>query len=444
MVPGVNSFTQSRNWERSILTLIFLMLVLSLYIYAIHSEKLFWPILKLAELRPWQKSIIRPSLLWGFIGLLLLCFRTLLWYRYRPYPSARMHDAPFLTVIIPAYNEGEMVGKSINSVMESGYPAGRLEIFVVDDGSKDDTWDHISRAAERHPDLITAVRFARNQGKRAALAEGFLKAQGEVVITIDSDSVIDKGTLLSMVGPFADPKVGAVAGRVKVFNTAEGLIPKMLHVRFALSFDFLRAAQSSYGTVYCCPGALAAYRISVVRKVMKDWMSQTFLGADCTIGEDRSMTNFILKENYDSVYQRTAVVHTIVPVTYEKLCKMFLRWDRSYIREEFRLAAISLSRPLFARLVTIADITVTNVAYLFGYLSLIILASFCFQDHTILTRILIAIGLTAGLNTLYYLKAERSWDFVFGIFYAYYSFFTMFWILPYAALTVRSKSWLTR
>lgn len=438
----MNTSVQSRTWEWTIQATIVAVLALSIYI--MQSERLPWHILHIVESRPWHKFITRPSLIWTYLGVLLMLFRTLLWFRYRPYPPAQMHNAPFLTVVIPAYNEGEMVETSIDSVASSSYPRDRLEIFVVDDGSRDDTWEHICRAAERYPDLVTTVRFASNRGKRAALAEGFRRARGEIVVTIDSDSVIGKGTLLSIAGPFSDPRVGAVAGRVGVFNRNEGLIPKMLHVRFTLSFDFLRAVQSTYGTVYCCPGALSAYRISVVRKVLERWTNQTFLGEKCTFGEDRAITNYILAENYDSVYQRNAVVHTIVPVTYARLCKMFLRWDRSYVREEFRLGAIAWKRHAASRLITLVDIVVTNVAYLLGYASLVLLLGFSFSDHWVLLHILTAIGLTAGINMLYYLRAERSWNVVYGLLYAYYSFFTMFWILPYAALTVRSKSWLTR
>jgi hyaluronan synthase len=139
-----------------------------------------------------------------------------------------------------------------------------LEIFVVDDGSKDDTWLHIQAAAKNYPSLVTPLRFSGNRGKRAALEAGFRRAHGEIVVTIDSDSVIARDTLLAITGPFRDPKVGAVAGKVVVYNRSQGVIPRMLQVRYVLSFDFLRAVQSSYGTVYCCPGALAGYRKSVV------------------------------------------------------------------------------------------------------------------------------------------------------------------------------------
>jgi len=148
-----------------------------------------------------------------------------------------------------------------------------------------------------------------------------------------------------------------------VHNRMSGVIPRMLHVRFILSFDYLRSAQSVFRTVYCCPGALAAYRGEVVRRVLPAWEGQRFLGAQCTYGEDRALTNDILASGYDTVYQRAAVVHTVVPETYSKLCRMFLRWDRSYIREEFRYGRIVWSRPLGSRILSFYESTITNLRY---------------------------------------------------------------------------------
>jgi len=392
----------------------------------------------------WTQVIVRPSLLWMSMGFLLLTFRTAVWFVYKPFSSIDYDDAPVLTVIIPAYNEGAMVRKAIDSAASAKYPRDRLEILAIDDGSTDDTWQYIQEAAREHGDLITPIRFAKNQGKRAALAEGFRRGRGEIVVTIDSDSVIEEDTLLAIAGPFVNPRVGAVAGKVAVYNREQGFIPRMLHVRFILSFDFLRATQSAYGTVYCCPGALSAYRMAVVREVLDEWMQQTFLGAPCTYGEDRALTNLILAKRLNAVYQRSAVVHTIVPWTYERLCKMYLRWDRSYIREEIVFAGIVWKRPLLIRLIAIWDKIITNLRYPIGYASMILLVFLTFKDPTTLLRLLYAMGLVSFFNMLYYLHSEHSWDFVYGILYAYFSFFTLFWLFPYAAMTLRSRSWMTR
>ena len=421
-----------------------ILLVLGSVLYYSLSSGVFQPLFRAAEKRQWASFIVRPSVLWALMGTVMLCFRTILWFTYRPYPAAEMDDAPPITVIIPAYNEGAMVAETVASVAAAHYPPEHLEIIVVDDGSTDDTWDHIERAASRFPGLVTTVRFPENRGKRAALAEGFRIGRGEVVVTIDSDSIIDQETLLAIAGPFRNPQVGAVAGKVLVFNRRSGLIPRMLHVRFLLSFDFLRSAQSTYGTVYCCPGALSAYRASAVRAVLPAWMEQKFLGVKCTYGEDRAMTNFILGSGYDTVYQGTAKVRTIVPERYRKLCRMFLRWDRSYIREEIRFVGIVWGRPPVKRMIAALDTIITTMRYPVGYATLALLAVFTFDDPMTFFRFLSGVGIMAMLNMLYYLRMERSWDFLFGIFYAYFSVFALFWIFPYALFTLRSRSWLTR
>jgi len=430
------------SWDTALRITILLMLALILYTTLISDA--FDPLEQLIKQEDWMAVIIRPSAMWFLMGMLLLLLRTLLWYRYRPAAPATGLSAPSMTVIIPAYNEGGMVAKAIDSVALARYPHDRLEIIVVDDGSRDDTWHHIQIAANRHPGLVTTIHFDINRGKRAALETGFRRARGEIVVTIDSDSMIDRDTLLAIVGPFRDPRVGAVAGKVDVHNREDGLIPRMLHVRFVLSFDFLRAVQSVFRTVYCTPGALSAYRTEPVRRVLDRWVGQTFLGVKCDIGEDRALTNYLLEQGYDTVYQRSAVVHTVVPTGYSQLCRMYLRWDRSFLREELRFARIVWKRPWRWRWIALLDTMVTNLRYPVIYASLALLVISVFNDPEALLRMLMVIGVVSLLYTLYYLRSERSFDFIYGVFYSYYAFFTLTWIFPYAVLTMRRRGWLTR
>ncbi|MGC9158830.1 MAG: glycosyltransferase family 2 protein, partial [Terracidiphilus sp.] len=233
-------------------------------------------------------------------------------------------------------------------------------------------------------------------------------------------------------------------GKVQVYNRGAGAIPRMLHVRFTLTFDFLRAYQSTFGTVYCSPGALSAYRASAVKNVLEAWLHQRFLGAQATIGEDRALTNDILRQGYDSVYQRTAVVLTIVPTTYRQLSRMLLRWNRSYIREEMRFALILWKRPLISRVISFFDSTITNVRYPVAYATLYLLGVAFLHDVRVLPRVLVAIGLVSFFYSLYYLRSERSFNLIYGVLYEYFSFFALFWIFPWAFLTVRARGWLTR
>lgn len=422
-----------------------ILLGFGLLLYASWRFNVFHGVMHSARHHEWGRFIVAPAILWTAMGMLMLVFRTLLWFRYRTPPLADVSDAPTMTVIIPAYNEGAMVARTIASVANAHYPPAQLEIFVVDDGSSDDTWEHILRATEAFPARVTPLRFERNRGKRAALEAGFRRGRGEIMVTIDSDSVIEPQTLLAMAGAFGDPRVGAVAGKVSVYNRDGGIIPRMLKVRFALSFDFLRAVQSTYGTVYCCPGALAGYRASVVHTVLDRWIGQRFLGRACTFGEDRALTNDILDQGYDCVYQRAAIVHTLVPTTYRRLCKMFLRWDRSYVREELRfIGGIVWKRRPFARAVACADFLVSNLRFPIGWATLGLLATLAPVHPQVLLRFCCALLLVSAFNMLYYLRSERSWDFIYGIGYAFFSVFALFWIFPYALCTARAQGWLTR
>ncbi len=107
---------------------------------------IFHGVVSAARHHEWGRFVVSPAILWSAMGTLLLLFRTLLWFRYRAAPPASMRDAPTMTVIIPAYNEGAMVARSIESVVHARYPReGAFEVLVVDDGSTDDTWRHIQQ-----------------------------------------------------------------------------------------------------------------------------------------------------------------------------------------------------------------------------------------------------------------------------------------------------------
>ncbi len=114
------------------------------------------------------------------------------------------------------------------------------------------------------------------------------------------------------------------------------------------------------------------------------------------------------------------------------------------MREEVHFARILWKRPLSACIIAFFDKLVTNLRYPVAYTSLFLLGLHSIQDPTTIVRLFFAIALMSSLNMLYYLHSERSWDFLFGILYAFFSFFTLFWIFPYAAATVRSRGWMTR
>lgn len=370
---------------------------------------------------------------------------SLLWIRYRPFVAPPEASLPRVSVVIPAFNEGPMVERSIRSVATCDYPRELLEIIVVDDGSRDDTFFHMQRLRREHPELVKLVRFRGNQGKREALCAGFRAATGEILVTIDSDSEIEPRTIDEMVAPFlADPDVGAVAGRVAVLNR-DTVISRMLEVQYALAFDFSRAAQSTYRCVACCPGALSAFRREAVLPFLDEWVHQSFLGRPVNHGEDQALTNIVLRQGYDTVYQRTAAVHTLAPVTYRQMSRMFVRWDRSYIVEGFSFAKFMFSRYRRKnRILPIATFLVSNLRLFLFFYGVVQLPLLFQTELTILFHSAIALLVGAAFTALYYLRIERSFRFLYGVLYAVFSVLLLQWILPWALITVRDERWGTR
>jgi hyaluronan synthase len=371
--------------------------------------------------------------------------RTYLWLRYKPY-SLPSGPLPKVTVIVPAYNEGAMVEKALYSAVASDYPADRLEIICIDDGSKDDTWFYMERAQKRFPHLIKAIRFPKNRGKKEGLYAGFSQGTGDFFVTIDSDSVISPDTIKQVIAPMmSDAKVGAVAGNVKVYNRFRSILARMLAVRFVLAFDFLRASQSVYGFVTCTPGALSAYRKSALLPVLEKWRDQTFMGAPATIGEDRALTNYVVRQGFYSVYQRTARVDTVVPETYKGLVKMYLRWDRSNFRESWvQLTFLFRKYRQQDRLLPILDFFVTQFEFPLTYMFIGLMVLSFVAYPILVVKFMAGMGVLTLVYMYYYLHQERDGEYVYGILYAYFAFFALYWVTPYAFLTLKNDRWLTR
>jgi len=411
-----------------------------LWVSLVRSDPSTWRLLD------WLGGFLtHPAAVIVLIQALYTGLQSVLWLRYEPLTLQAPASWPKVSVVIPAFNEGPMVERSIRSVALSDYPAELLEIIVVDDGSRDDTFFHMQHLRREFPRLVRLVRFAGNKGKRAALRAGFEAAKGEILVTIDSDSTVEPATVREMVVPFlADPRIGAVAGRVAVLNR-DSLTSRMLEVQYALAFDFSRAAQSTYRAVACCPGALSAFRRGIVIPFLDEWCGQTFLGRPVNHGEDQALTNIVLREGFDTVYQRTAVVHTLAPTTYRQMSRMFVRWDRSYIVEGFSFARFMLTRYRDRhRILPVVSFVVSNLRLLLFFLGLAALPAWIVMDLETLLHCTIAMLLGATFTALYYLRIERSFRFLYGVLYAVYSALFLQWILPYALVTVRDERWGTR
>ncbi len=396
-----------------------------------------------AECLFWILAFAYGGLMYG-----ALAWRLILWRRYRPMAPVEDGRLPSVSVIIPAYNEGSLVRQAIVSTAAGDYPLDRLEIIAIDDGSTDDTWLHILAAARQvKPHVrITTLRHPTNMGKRRALHLGFTRADGDVFVTVDSDSILEPGALRNAVTPLVrDPAVGCVAGCVEVLNPRQSLMTRFLKCTFSLSFKFVRAYQNEFRGVFCTPGALSVYRADVVRRVADQWLNQRFLGRPCVAGEDRAMTNLFLRQGWLTAYQGNAVVHCQMPHTYLGTTRMFLRWARSNIREtiflfgflftHFRTRHLASFR---VNMLLVAISLVLPVALIFNSLAVLTAA-----DSHLLRHLGVVLIYAMTVSVIYYMN-ERDSDWVWFLLYWFFWVACLSWIMPYAALTLRNTGWLTR
>jgi hyaluronan synthase len=414
----------------------------------------------------WQVEVLTSAQFWKLVpswsaknylavGLSLWTLLTLAWRiwfacRYRSYAPLSDSTLPVITVVIPAYNEGRQILHTVRSVMNSRYPMGKMQVICVDDGSQDDTWQWMETAKKEFPWRVRLIHQPFNRGKRHALMAGFAQAKGQVYVTIDSDSEVLPDTLRHLVSPLAsDPRVGAVAGNVRVLNLAEGAIPKMMEVSFTSAFDFIRSGQSVYGGVFCTPGALSAYRRNVIIPHLSNWSNQTFMGRPAAIGEDRALTNLILGCGYRVVYQREAVVLTKIPSTFTGLRRMLLRWARSNVRENLVMLSFIMGRFRpndsgggWIRLFSATQLfrMTLGEAFKFAVVAQLVLAP-------VYTLVILAVGciISASLPALVYQKRHGGWfGWRWAIPYSFYWLFCLYWISLWGLLTASRSGWLTR
>jgi len=270
-----------------------------------------------------------------------IIFRTTLWFRYKPMMLGFDENVewPYVTVIMPALNEEDLVRSSIDSIFKSQYPEEKLEVICINDGSKDLTYQKMLEAKIKHGKRLKLINFKKNLGKRKALYVGLKKSRGDIIVTVDTDSKIGRSAIKNIVIPLIkDKQTGAVAGRVEVLNEKKNFLTRMLTIRYSISFNFGRAYQSVYGAVFCCPGALTAYRKHVLQEFIHDWgQSKCFSKLPALMVRIEPFTTNILKAGYLTRFQSNALVYTKAPSKFGQMNKMYLRWTRSYLRESISL-----------------------------------------------------------------------------------------------------------
>jgi cellulose synthase/poly-beta-1,6-N-acetylglucosamine synthase-like glycosyltransferase/spore germination protein YaaH/peptidoglycan/xylan/chitin deacetylase (PgdA/CDA1 family) len=224
------------------------------------------------------------------------------------------NPSEMVSVIIPAYNEEVTVVQSLRSLLKSNYP--NIEFIFVDDGSKDSTYELVKESFSADPRI--KIFSKPNGGKASALNFGIAKATADYVVCIDADTQLKNNAITELMRYFYREEIAAVAGTVKVGN-ANNLITKWQSIEYITAQNMDRRAFDVLNTITVVPGAIGAFRKSVISEVGGFTTD--------TLAEDCDLTMRILKAGYIVKNSDTAVAFTEAPETVNMLLKQRLRWS---------------------------------------------------------------------------------------------------------------------
>ena len=237
------------------------------------------------------------------------------WLRSRRRDREHTGEAyePFVSIIVPAFNEEFVIEATIRSLLNSDYD--NFEIIVVDDGSKDRTSDVVREQFGAEP--LVRLFTVPNAGKAAALNLGLRHAKGDIIVALDADTQFPADTIRALARRFVDPTMGAVAGNAKVGNRIN-IVTRWQALEYITSQNMDRRAFASLNCITVVPGAVGAWR--------RELIEECGGFSDRTLAEDQDLTLQIRKRGYKIGYEEKAIGWTEAPQTLRMLAKQRFRW----------------------------------------------------------------------------------------------------------------------
>jgi poly-beta-1,6 N-acetyl-D-glucosamine synthase len=260
-------------------------------------------------------------LLFRYFGILIMAYLYITQYTFNP----KTGFFPFVSIIVPVYNEGKVIKDSIKSLLNLDY--SNYEIIIVNDGSKDNTLEVakslVGLQPGRYGDVKISLINKPNGGKAKALNAGIHFSKAEIVLCMDGDSQLSEDSIRMAVRHFSDPEIGAVAGNVKVMNRKK-LFTDLQALEYIEGLNMARAAQSYMKLVNIIPGPIGLFR----KRAIED---AGYYSSD-TFAEDADLTLKILAHNWKIYYEPRAISYTEAPEKLQQLLKQRYRWTRGILQ----------------------------------------------------------------------------------------------------------------
>jgi cellulose synthase/poly-beta-1,6-N-acetylglucosamine synthase-like glycosyltransferase len=366
---------------------------------------------------------------------------------------------PAVTIVVPCWNEEKTIYKTVRSLLNLNYPKNKLEIFLVDDGSTDGTWD-IIRKFEKYQN-IKIIR-KENGGKYTALNLGLEQMQTGFFGALDADSYADPESLIRIMSYFEkDPSFMAVVPSVTVHN-AKSIIQNAQKAEYLMGVYFKKML-SFLGAINVTPGPL-----TIFKKQVFDDLGPYRHGHNT---EDMEIAYRMQKNHYKIEHCNDAYVYTNTPKTIRKLYRQRLRWIYGFINNTIDYRGV-LFRKKYGNFsiftLPTGIISIFSVGYLFGriiysigdflYSKFIVFktvgfhfSKFNFDPFFISTKstlfLIVAIYALVIFAMIFGKKmAERKWSFSLSMLYFFpvFSVIAPFWLMKAVYTTIvkrRPPAW---
>ncbi|WP_423141961.1 glycosyltransferase [Parablastomonas sp. CN1-191] len=296
-----------------------------------------WTTMSIELAQPWLRDLGALTTPWiafviiGFIafvpGFMYSFFIVSLLLDRRP-RRIEVAEWPGVTVLMAAYNEEKVMERTLRSVLASRYP-GPLQVFVIDDGSKDGTADVVRAtiaafAPVRPAFEVRLIRHKVNRGKAAALNTGLANAAHSLIATVDADCRVTPSSIRNIVECHVSQPVRthATAGAVLVDNAAASLMTQAQQWDYFHGIAAVKRMQSMYHGTLVAQGAFSLFEKRALDAI-GGWPE--------TVGEDIVMTWAMLKRGYRIGYAEDAFIFTVAPATFRQFAQQRKRWSRGLI-----------------------------------------------------------------------------------------------------------------
>jgi N-acetylglucosaminyltransferase len=240
---------------------------------------------------------------------------------------------PRVSIIVPVFNEGSHVLATAKSFDQLDYPKDRLEIVFIDDCSTDNTYEYLQSVEAAYPHMRVS-RNPRNMGKRLGIKRVVQEVLSELVLSVDSDVIVDADALKQLVRHMHSTGADGVGGCVFVSNAKENWLTRMQAVKYWVGYQFLKNVENAFDHVMCLSGCLTLYKREALLAVDEDVADRRFLGEEVKYGEDRFLTRKLVERGYRTRLCFEARCFTKAPGKMANYLSQQLRWRRSNLIDQ--------------------------------------------------------------------------------------------------------------